>query len=134
MMQSLAPTCFLPTRSSLSLMGRLRIAFCSPLNDSPASANTESLAWTSAPPSAQDQESDQESQDTEDLSETFAWSEAMTDRRSVHRASVATSSGPLFKPEREVVRTHVALQRMRAMPILAAFSANATAHLCRFTC
>jgi len=135
MMQSLAPTCFLPTRSSLSLLGRLRIAFASPLDENPANTNTEALAWNSAPASAQqDQEADQESQDTEDLSETFAWPEAMTDRRSVPRASVATSPGPLLKPEREAVRTHAALQRMRAMPILATISANATAQLCRFTC
>jgi len=135
MMQSFAPIGFRPTRASLRIAGQLRVTFTSPLDADPAAL--ASMVWAGSSLStgtAQDQESDQESHDTEDLSETFAWSEAMTDQRSVQRSGNASTPDPFLKPGRAAERTRSALQRTRALPILAASSANATARLCRFTC
>src|SRR5437868_121388 len=101
MVQGLAPTHFRPLRSSLRLQGRLRIAVVSLVINEGAATSRPLLATTPAPPVSlpgQDQESDQESHDTEDLSETFAWSEAMTDRRSVPHTAAAALHGTIAKP------------------------------------
>jgi len=136
LMQSFAPTCFRPTRSSLRVMGNLRLALFAPLLDSELATATPMLfsgpSYTTG--TGQDQESDQESHDTEDLSETFALPEAVTSPRSWQRHDTSARPGPLPKPGRTSHRTRSALQSTRALPILAALSATATSRLCRFTC
>jgi len=137
MMQSFAPTCFRLTRSSLRVKGHLRIAFAPPADADSDPSTPPYLVWTGPSISAEtvrDQEPDQESHDTEDVSETFAWPEAMTDHRSVQRSRTATSPGSLLRPGHAAERTRSALQRSRSLPILAALSADATVRLCRFTC
>jgi len=133
MVQSLAPICFRPARSSLRLLERLRVAF-SPLEREDA---TFGLVLNSSvlPPSPEpNRESDQESHDTEDLAETFTWTEAMTDRRSVQNPRAATPLDTLLKPIRDVERTLLGLQRSRSLSILAFASSNLTSRLCRLTC
>jgi hypothetical protein len=135
MLQSFAPTCFRVTRSSLRVKGHLRVAFAPLLDVEPAT--TSYLTWAGpslSTATAQDQESDQESHDAEDLSETFAWPEAMTDHRSAQRSGAVALPSSLLRPGHAAERTRSALQRSRSLPILAASSANATARLCRFTC
>jgi len=84
--------------------------------------------------SEQNQESDQESHDTEDLSETFAWSEAMTVRRSIQGFRATAAFGSITKHDRPLDQTRSALQRSRAHSILAESSSRMTSRLCRFTC
>jgi len=136
MMQSFAPTCFRPTRSSLRVMGNLRLALFAPLLDSELATATPVVfsgpSYTTG--TGQEQESDQESHDTEDLSETFALPEAVTAPRSVQRTDASAWPGSLLKPGRASHRTRSALHCTRALPILAALSATATTRLCRFTC
>lgn len=135
MMQSLAPTYFRPVRSSLRHLGRFRVALIA-LGVADLAAG---LPWTSpplAPGSTADQEPDQESHDTEDLAETFAWSEAMTDRRSVQRSATTALFGSFSfaQPGRGAERTRSALQYSQTLSCLAAASSSVTARLCRFTC
>jgi hypothetical protein len=132
MVQSLAPTCFRPTRSSLLLLGRLKVAF-GILGSPEVAAHLLLTSPTSPSQLGPDQESNQESHDTEDLGETFAWSEAMTVRRTVQRAAAVAPLLSLSKPGRAVERTQSALQRSRALTVLAA-TRSATVRFCRLTC
>jgi hypothetical protein len=134
MVQSLAPTCFRPARGSLRIKGRLLVAIAIPGNTDALAGLLPSTTPTSPSMSGQDQESDQESYDTEDLTEAIAWSGTLTDRRSVKGSSPAAPLDFVPRPGRAVVRTRSVLQRSRVLPILANASANVTAHLCRFTC
>src|SRR4051794_15469925 len=135
MVQSFAPTCFRPTRPSLRVVGPLKIAIALPgIADTSAALPVTGPSLPSE--SGQDQESDQEaeSHDTEDLAETFAWSEAITVRRTVQRFASSASLGPVPKPGHASERTRSALQQSRSNAILASSSAGMTARLCRMTC
>jgi len=133
MMQSLAPTCFRPTRSTLRQFGRLSVALAR-LGES--EAPVELLLTGPILPSSTEQnpESDQESHDTEDLAETFAWTEAVTDRLSVQGTGAPSASGSIAKLVRASDQTQSSLQRSRALSILAASSSSMTTRLCRLTC
>jgi hypothetical protein len=134
MMQSLAPMSFRPTRDSLRLRERLQIALA-PYQG--VAESPDQVLWISTPipaDSRQDPESDQESHDTEDLAETFAWSDAITVGRSIQRSSTASQIGPAPRSERAAHRTSAALQRSRALPCLSILTSSMTTRLCRFTC
>jgi len=133
MIQSLAPTNFRPTRSSLRLPTRLRVALA-PLGDSESSVLMLVADPTLPSPTEPNQESDQESHDTEDLAETLAWPPAMTDRRAIQGVRVSDGVGSLAKPASRVDAMRFALQRSRSLSILAADSSLLTSRLCRFTC
>jgi len=133
MMQSLAPTCFRPARSSLRLLNRLTIAIA--LRDVVDPVAPLPMTGPTLPsPSGQDQESDQESHDTEDQAEALAWPEAMADHRSVQRMVSLAPLGGLPRPARAAERTRSALQQSRVLAIRAASSASMNSRLCRFTC
>jgi len=133
MVQSFAPTCFRTIRPSLRVAGRLKIAIALPdLVDASASLPLNTLPV--GPASAPDQESDQESHDTEDVAETFAWSEAITVRRTVHRLTSVVTLGPVSKLGSASEKVRSALQQSRMDAIMASSSANMTARLCRLTC
>lgn len=144
MLQALVPLSSRPARSSLRLVGRLRIALASIHVAEPASctlpcclpSSSEGEPGSLSEP-CRDQESDQESHGTEDLAETFTWtSEAIADRRTVQGNGVGAvmAFGSLAKPSRALERTRSALQRSRILPLLAHAAAGATIRLCRFTC
>jgi hypothetical protein len=136
MLLALVPLSTRPARS-LHQMGRLRIAIALATIhvDESSTCVLPSCPSPSCEP-IRDQESDQESNDTEDLAETFTWSEAITDRRTVqgNGVGVVTALGSLAKPSRALERTRSALQRSRVLPLLAADASGATTRLCRFTC
>jgi hypothetical protein len=134
MVQSLAPTCFRPARGSLRIKGRLRVVIAILENTNALAGLLPSATPTPPSLSGQDPESDQESHDTEDLTEAFAWSGTLTDRRSVKDSSPSAPVDSIPGPGRAVVRTRSVLQRSRVLPILASASGNVTARLCRFTC
>jgi hypothetical protein len=131
MVPTFVPPCFQPPNSSLRLLGRVRIALATSFRSS--NLATPLLGASLLPPTeaAPDQEADQESNSTENLAETFAWSEALTVRRPLQRAAALGSFAP---PGQAADHRRSTLQRGRSLPILAAFSASLTARLCRFTC
>lgn len=133
MVQSFAPTSFRPTRASLRVAGRLKIANALPdlINDS---ATFPVTAPTLTSESGPDQEADQESHDTEDLAETFTWSEAITVRRMVPRFTSVVTLGPVSKLGLASEKVRSALHQSRMDAIVASSSANMTARLCRITC
>jgi hypothetical protein len=133
MLQSVAPTCFRPGRSSLRIHGRLRVALLTLTNVEPVSR----LAWSGMSMTAepvQDQESDQESHDTENPAETYTWSLTVSAGRSVQRSGGSVSFGAGQKPRMAAERTLCALQRSRVLPILSAASSSVTTRYCRFLC
>jgi len=133
MVQSFAPTCFRTLRPSLRVASRLKIAIALPdLVESSASLPLRTVTLDSE--AVPDQESDQESHDTEDLAETFAWSEAITVRRTVHRSVTADTLGPVPRLGSASEQVRFALQRSRIDAIAASSSASMTARLCRMTC
>jgi hypothetical protein len=133
MIQSFAPTCFRPTRPSLRINGRLKLAIALP--DLADASATLSLAGPTLPSEPErDQESDQESHDTEDLAETFTWSEAITIRRPVQRFMSVATLGPAPIAGQVSERTRSALQQEWANAVLASSSATMTARLCRMIC
>jgi len=131
--QSLAPAWFRPARSSLRLMERLRVAL-TPLESHEGTLGLVLNSSTLPSQAEQNQESDQESHDSEDLAETFTWTEAMTDRRSVQGLGVSSPLGSISKPGRDATRVRSALQRTRSLSIHAASSSRMTTLLCRLTC
>jgi len=133
MVQSFAPTCFRTIRPSLRVAGRLKIAIALPeFVDASTSLplNTLPLGSESTP----DQETDQESHDTEDLAETFAWSEAITVRRTYHRFTSVVTLGPVSRLGSASEKARSALQQSRRDAIVALSSKSMTARLCRMTC
>jgi hypothetical protein len=133
MVQALMPTWCRPTRSALRVSKPMRIALAI-LDDEESSARLTLSEPTLPTEATPDQEPDQDSNNTEDLAEGFTWPEALTDRRSVQGSTSPAPLAPLFKPERAEDRTRSAVQRARALPILAASSAGVSARLCRFLC
>jgi hypothetical protein len=133
MVQALTPTWCRPTRSALRVSKPLRFALVN-LDDDDTSTR---LALSEPPLPSEptpDQEQDQDSTDTEDLAESFAWIEALTDRRLIQGSTSPAPLAPFFKPDRAEERTLSALRRERSLPILAASSACVPARLCRFIC
>ena len=133
MLQSIAPTCFCPSRSALRIQGRHRLALARLANLSA----TEALAcsYEALPEEAgQDPESDQESHNTEELTENYTWSEALTLRRSVQQSASASSHASVQKPRSDAEKTCAALQRSRILPALSAASSSMTSRFCRFLC
>jgi hypothetical protein len=136
---TLVPLCSQRTRSSLRLAGRLRIAFASPLVHEHPLCTLSSCPAPSAndePEPGRDQESDHESSGSEDLAETFTWSEAITDRRTFQGKHFAldAANDTLAPPSRARERARSALQSSRALPILARDASLMTLRLCCFTC
>jgi hypothetical protein len=135
MVQVLMPTWYRPTRPTLRLPRPLSLA----LADLDSEEGSARLAVAVVEPtlpseSAPDQEPDQDSSDTEDFAETFAWLGATTDRRSVQGSTSPAPPGAVLKPDRADERTRSALQRQRVGPILADDSASMVPRLCRFLC
>jgi hypothetical protein len=133
MIQSLAPPCVRPTRGSLRLAARFRIALAS-LNVSDLSLRLVSPASEIESESRQDQESDEESHDMEDLGETFVCPETATLRRSPQRSFPPSPHGSIPLPGRGSERTLSALQQAWALPILAADASNLASRICCFRC
>lgn len=133
MMQSLAPTCFLPVRSSLRHVVRLAVA-PTHLGDPETSVEPLLAGPTLPASSGQNQGSDRETHDPEDLSETIAWPGAMTDRRSSQGVGASAAFGSLANPARVADRTLPAHQRLRSLSIFADASSRMIVRLCRFTC
>jgi hypothetical protein len=135
MLQSLAPTCLRPTRCALHFTGRLHVDLPDLGGDEVASSPLVSVNGPTLPVQTdENQESDQESRDIEDPAEAFAWSEAMTDRRSGPGSEAAAPLGSITRPVRTLEQTRRVLQRSRALSILATASSNMTTRLCRLTC
>jgi hypothetical protein len=137
-LQTLVPLCSLRTRSSLRIAGRLRIAFASPssgLSSCVLPACPSPTPESSSEP-GRDQEADQESNSSENLAETFTWSEAITDRRTVQGSGSAldAANGTLAPPSRSRERVRSALRRTRPLSLLAHDASTMTSRLCRFTC
>jgi hypothetical protein len=133
MVQALMPTWCRPARSALRASKPLRIALINLDDDETSTRLTLSEPTLPTEPTP-DQEQDQDSTDTEDLAESFAWIEALTDRRSIQGSTSPAPLAPFFKPDRAEERTLSTLQLERSLPILAASSACVTARLCRFIC
>jgi hypothetical protein len=133
MVQVLMPTWYRPTRPTLRLPRPLSLALAD-LESEEGPALLAVTEPTLPSESAPDQEPDQDSSDTEDFAETFAWLGATTDRRSVQGSTSPAPSGAVLKPDRAGERTRSALQRHRALPILADDSASMVPRLCRFLC
>jgi hypothetical protein len=132
MVQGLVPSSLRPVRASLRVMQRLQVALASlEIADFPVGLVLNGLPVESE--SNQDQESDQESHDTENLAETLAWPDGLSERRSVQRTGFWSLSCSISPPNLASLRTLSALQRTRSLPILAS-SSSATTRLCRFIC
>jgi hypothetical protein len=136
MLQSLAPTYFWPSRSSLSLLGRLRVVLAASFG---AADRAAPAPWAGAPAPSESEQQDQEpggeSHDTEDLAEALAWSEAVSERH-VPGRSRATSGRLVPVGDEHAPRKHAGPNRRssQALDSRASHSASLSTHLCRFTC